>query len=209
MKIYILRHGETNLNAKAVLQGRLDEPLNQNGRDLADVTGKALQGVHFDCCISSPLCRSRETAELVLRNSGNDIPITIDERIIEVDFGKMEGVEKAAMTDEDRRFFTDPFRFAGFTGGESLRDVCNRTQAFLKELVAKDDGRTYLISTHGCAMRGMVNYLLEEPENYWLGHPPYNCSFTIVEAEGGVARVTELDKVYYDPGLIVNHYGGK
>lgn len=209
MKIYILRHGETNLNAKAVLQGRLDEPLNQNGRDLAEVTGKALQGVHFDCCISSPLCRSRETAEIMLRNSGNDIPITFDERIIEVDFGVMEGVAKAAMREEDKLFFTDPFRFAGFQEGESILDVCDRTQAFLKELIAKDDGKTYLISIHGCAMRGMVNYLLEEPESYWLGHAPYNCSFTIVEAEGGTARITELDKVYYDESLIMNPYQGK
>lgn len=40
MQIYILRHGETALNAKGVMQGRLDEPLNQSGRELAALTGK-------------------------------------------------------------------------------------------------------------------------------------------------------------------------
>ena len=39
MIIYIVRHGETVLNAKGVMQGRLNEPLNQNGRDLAEMTG--------------------------------------------------------------------------------------------------------------------------------------------------------------------------
>ena len=206
MIIYIVRHGETILNAKGVLQGRLNEPLNQNGRDLAEMTGKAMKGIHFDCCISSPLDRAKETAEIILRESENDIPINIDDRIIEMDFGNMEEKKITAMGEEGRRFFYDPFHFAGFPNGETIQDVCDRTQAFFKELIAKDDENTYFISTHGCAMRGMVNYLSDNPADYWCGHAPYNCSFTIVEADGGKARIIDIDKVYYDPGLIVDHY---
>ena len=91
MQIYILRHGETALNAKGVMQGRLDEPLNQSGRELAALTGKAIKGIHFDRCISSPLCRARETAELVLRESGNAPSMELDDRIQEIDFGDLEG----------------------------------------------------------------------------------------------------------------------
>lgn len=206
MKIYILRHGETVLNSKGIMQGRLDEQLNENGRSLAEMTGKAMKGIHFDYCISSPLKRSKETAEIILRESENDIPFSIDDRIIEIDFGDKEGKKVAEMGDEFGKFFMDPFHFAGFPNGETIQDVCNRTQDFLKELIAKDDGKTYLISTHGCAMRGMVNYLMDEPEDYWLGHAPYNCSFTIIEAEGGEARIIDIDKVYYDPSLIVDHF---
>ena len=206
MVIYIVRHGETVLNAKGVMQGRLDEPLNKNGLDLAVITGKAMKGIHFDCCISSPLNRARKTAEIILRESGNESQLRIDERVIELDFGDMEGKKISEMGEEGYKFFTDPFHFAGFPNGETIQDVCARTQGFLKELIAKDDGKTYLISTHGCAMRGMVNYLLDEPANFWLGHAPYNCSFTIVEAEGGKARITDVDKVYYDPSLIVDHF---
>ncbi len=206
MIIYILRHGETRLNAKGVMQGRLNEPLNQSGRDLAEMTGKAIKGIHFDCCISSPLDRAKETAEIILRESGNDIPIDIDDRIIEIDFGNMEEKKITEMGEEGFRFFNDPFHFAGFPNGETIQDVCDRTQEFLKELIAKDDGKTYFISTHGCAMRGMVNYLSDNPADYWFGHAPYNCSFTIVEADGGKARITDIDRVYYDPGLIVDHY---
>jgi broad specificity phosphatase PhoE len=206
MKIYIVRHGETALNAEGVLQGRLNEPLNQNGRELAEITGKAMKDIHFDYCISSPLDRAKETAEIILRESENDISYTIDERIIEIGFDDMEGKKIAERGDEGLKFFKDPFHFAGFSNGETIQDVCSRTQDFLKELIAKDDGKTYLISTHGCAMRGMVNYLSDDPEDYWLGHAPYNCSFTIIEAEGGKARITDVDKVYYDPSLIVDHY---
>ena len=39
MRIYIVRHGETNLNVKGCIQGEVNEPLNGNGRDLAVLTG--------------------------------------------------------------------------------------------------------------------------------------------------------------------------
>ena len=206
MKIYIIRHGETALNSKGLLQGRIDEPLNKSGRDLAKITGSALKGVRFDRCVSSPLYRAKETAEIILRESGNDIPVQTDDRLLEISFGNLEGKTLEELGEESTVFYTDPFQFSGFPEGESIRDVCRRTQAFLKELVASDDGKTYLISTHGTAMRGMINYLLEDPSDYWLSHVPYNCSFTIVEAEGGKARVTDIDKVYYGSDLIVDYY---
>ena len=100
MKIYIVRHGATALNAKHVMQGRLDEPLNKNGRDLAVLTGQAIKGMHFDHCISSPLNRAMETAEIILRESGNDIPIITDERLLEMNFGDLEGKRISEMGEE-------------------------------------------------------------------------------------------------------------
>ncbi len=206
MKIYILRHGETALNTKGVMQGWLDEPLNENGRKLAALSGQAMKGIRFDRCISSPFVKATETAEILLRESGNAANITIDDRIREIHFGDLEGKSLSEMGEEGYHFYMDPFRFVGFPNGERIQDVCIRTQSFLKELIAKDDGKTYLISTHGCAMRAMVNYLKDDPSDYWYGHGPYNCSFTIIEAEGGKARITDVDKVYYDASLIVDHF---
>ncbi len=209
MRIYIVRHGETVLNAKGVFQGRTDEPLNQNGRDLAEMTGKAMKGIHFDRCFSSPLDRAKETASIILRESGNDIPVETDDRVIEMNFGDMEGKPFSEMGDEGLKFYFDAFHFAGFPNGETIQDVCGRTQEFLKEIIANDDGKTCLVSTHGCAMRGMVNYLSDNPADFWFGRAPYNCSFTIVEAEGGVARITDINKVYYDESLIKDPFAKK
>ena len=206
MKIYIVRHGETNANVKKIAQGRKDEPLNENGRKLAVLTGQAIKGIHFDFCISSPLVRASETAKIILAESGNDIPFTVDDRLLEMDFGDDEGRSLVEMAATASLFYTDPFQFPGFPNGETMQDVCDRTQGFLKELIAKDDGKTYLISTHGCAMRAMTNYLFSDPANFWQGHAPYNCSFTIVEADGGTARLTDVDKVYYDQSLVIDHY---
>ena len=206
MKIYILRHGETDLNAAGVMQGRLDEPLNKNGRYLAEITGRAMRDIRFDRCISSPLVRAKETARIILRESGGGIPITEDERITEIDFGQLEGKPLSEMGDAGRLFFSDPFGFRGFPGGENVREVCERTQDFLKELIAANDGGTYLISTHGCAARAMINYLFEDRSDFWRGHAPFNCSVSIVESSGGVARISEIDRVFYDPKLIVDRY---
>ena len=205
MKIYIIRHGETALNAKGVMQGRIDEPLNENGRNLAALTGRGMRGIRFDACISSPLRRAVETAELVLRESGNDLPIRIDERLLEMDFGEIDAKKITEMGDVSMSFFLDPFRFPGFPNGETIADLCERTQPFLRELIARDDGKTYLISTHGCAMRAMTHDWMEDPSDFWLGHAPYNCSLTIVEAEGGSARITDVDRVFYDPKLISDY----
>ena len=66
MQIYVIRHGETAMNLESRLQGWLDEPLNENGILVAQLTGKALRDVRFDRVISSPLSRAKETARLIL-----------------------------------------------------------------------------------------------------------------------------------------------
>ena len=58
MKIYIVRHGETNLNKTRILQGAFDEPLNEEGIRLAKISGQNLKGIKFDEAFSSPLSRA-------------------------------------------------------------------------------------------------------------------------------------------------------
>ena len=206
MKIYIIRHGETDMNAKGVMQGRMNSKLNESGIKLAYLTGQAMKGISFDCCISSPLDRAMETAKIILKESGNDLPIEIDERLLEIDFGDMEGRKLSEMGEAGLLFYNDPFSFPGFNNGERIQDVCERTQDFLKELIKKDNGKTCFISTHGCAMRAMTNFLIENTDDFWCGHAPYNCSVTIIEAENGKPSLITMDKVYYDKSLIVDHY---
>lgn len=215
MLIYVIRHGETELNKQGVMQGTTDEPLNDFGRSLAAMTGRNMKDVHFDACISSPLSRARETAEIVLRESGNagilssDDTFTMDERIMEIHCGTNEGkrLKDGVISAEDaERFLKDPFRFSGFPEGEDIHQLCDRTQAFLRELAARDDGKTYLVSTHGCALRAMLNPLYEDPSDYWHVHVPYNCVVNIIEVSRGKMKLIADDRLYYDPALAVDRY---
>ena len=73
MKLYLVRHGETDWNKVKRIQGQVDIPLNQFGKRLAEETAEGLRDIPFDLCISSPLSRAHETARIILY--GKDIPM--------------------------------------------------------------------------------------------------------------------------------------
>ena len=56
------------------------------------------------------------------------------------------------------------------------------------------------------ATRAVMNFLYDDPSDFWQGKIPYNCSVSILEAEGGKIRLLEKDKIYYDPALCVDRY---
>ena len=201
MKIYVIRHGETDWNVERRLQGQADIPLNDFGRKLAVLTGEGMRGIKFDACISSPLSRAYETARLVLDNSGNeDVEFQKEPRIMEIYCGTREG-EVAGALSKEVQVDIDEATF----GGETRRQVMERSQPVLRELALKDY-ENVLVSTHGCALRCMLNFLYEDPTDFWQGVLPVNCAVSIVEAGPDGMRILESDKVYYDKKYIVDHY---
>ena len=92
MLVYLIRHGETDLNKKKILQGQSDFELNNYGRELAKVTGAALKHIRFDKAYTSPLKRAKETAQLFLAENENELPKLQEEKLIqEISFGDYEG----------------------------------------------------------------------------------------------------------------------
>lgn len=209
MRLYIIRHGETEWNHTFRLQGQTDIPLNENGRVLAQVTARALQPIPFDLCISSPLQRAKETALLVL--GGKDIPVITDARIQEIGFGTYEGRRvrdaKGEITDPKFfAFFRDPGNFIPPEGGESISDLLARTGAFLEELSTRKEwyDKTILISTHGAASRAMLlNIRHGEQKDFWDTGVPKNCAVTIADLEPQKDStlkwiIKEQDITYYE-----------
>lgn len=210
MKIYVIRHGETNANKDGVLQGASNWPLNEDGVKLAKLTGENMKGIKFDACFSSPLDRAKQTAELVLKHSGNKINIIFDKRIEELNMGIYEGKkfkpnELEAPLLKMLLFKWNAFFCGRFKGGETVRELCKRTQELLNE-VSKMDYENVLISTHGCAMRAMLNKLYDNKLNFWQGRVPYNCAVNIIEVKDGKMKLIEKDKVFYDEKYIVDRY---
>ena len=66
VRIYIVRHGETEENKQKIIQGQLDTELNLEGEKQADLVAKALRNIPFDVCYSSDLKRAASTAEKIL-----------------------------------------------------------------------------------------------------------------------------------------------
>lgn len=210
MKIYVIRHGETDANKNSVLQGSSNWPLNEYGVKLAIISGQNMKGIKFDACFSSPLDRAKQTAQLVLENSGNNIEIQYDDRLKELNMGIYEG--KKFKPDELEvpimkilLFKWNAFLCGRFKEGETARELCNRTQDFLKELSTKNY-ENVLVSTHGCAMRAMLNMLYENKFNFWQGRVPYNCAVNIIDVTNGQMKLIEKDKLYYDDEYIIDRY---
>ena len=86
--LYIIRHGQTELNNRKVLQGRSDHPLNENGIAQARDAAEKLKGITFDVVWSSPLIRALQTAKIIVP----DAKPRIDERLIEMEYGPYEGM---------------------------------------------------------------------------------------------------------------------
>lgn len=204
MKMYIIRHGQTPWNARKCLQGRSDVDLNENGIYLAELTGKALRDVTFDMAFTSPLIRAKHTAQCIL--AGRKVPIIEDERLIEISFGIYEGccyAEENWQVPQQwiENFFHAPQDYVAAPGGESLDDVEKRTRNFMEDICSRKElqDKTILVSTHGCALRGLLNSIRESNrEDYWHGGVSKNCAVSIVTCNRGEKPVlVEENHIYY------------
>jgi probable phosphoglycerate mutase len=131
--LILVRHGESTGNAAGLLLGRIDSPLTERGAGQARSLSSAVAGATR--LVSSPLARARDTAEAL----GTGLPVEIDDRRIEVDYGEFDGQPLAAVPAEVwTRWRSDP----SFTppGGESLAAAGARVRLACEELFTDPDG---------------------------------------------------------------------
>jgi broad specificity phosphatase PhoE len=93
MIIAMVRHGQTNSNINQIIQGRTDNPLNEDGKLEARKLGNILklQNKTFDSIISSPMSRALETAVILAKKIDYDKPIHVIQRFVERNFFHLEG----------------------------------------------------------------------------------------------------------------------
>ena len=179
--IYIIRHGQTELNQRKLLQGRSDRLLNDVGIEQAREAAAALRGVSFDHVFTSPLRRAIQTAEIV----APDVRAVIDERLIEMDYGPYEGTDLTALPSEVLTFFSDFVHNPAPAGMEPLPSVVEREGRFLEDI--KKLSGNILISTHAIAMKGILEYLTPDSGGAYWSKFIGNCAVYVAEhAEGEI-----------------------
>lgn len=199
MRLYLMRHGETDWNKKHLWQGRTDIPLNESGRHVARLTAEGLKDVPFDLAFCSPLCRAKETAEIIL--NGRNIELIEDERIIEMGFGPYEAKDMHNLDERMQIFFRHPEQYDVPEGAESFEAVLEREQSFLGELCGNPDYRdkTILIATHGAALSGMVCLIKQNPiSQFWSKKVHKNCGMTIVDVIDDKIEIVQESIILYD-----------
>lgn len=185
--IYMIRHGQTELNSRRLLQGRSDFPLNETGIAQAEDAAARLRDVPFSAVYSSPLVRAIQTAAIVAPG----IPPHVDERLIEMDYGPYEGMDLTRLPPEVITFFSDFVRNPAPAGMEALESVVHRAGAFLKDCCRTEEN--LLISTHAIALKGLLEYLTPDANGAWWSRYIGNCAVYITEYHDGHFTVpTEL-----------------
>ena len=182
MKIWITRHGQTNLNKQILMQGLTDEPLNEKGIQQAKDARAAIGEITFDAVYASPLDRAITTASII-GNVSKDAVI-IDPRIIETDFGKYEKCKYTGMGPSMTLYWALPEIFPAPKTVETIDSMVKRSSSFLKEIEQKNY-ENVLIACHGGIIRALCGYL-EDKKNGILWRPKaHNCEIRIYESVNG------------------------
>ncbi len=191
MKIWITRHGQTNLNLKKLMQGLTDEPLNDTGIAQAEAARQSIGAIHFDAVYASPLQRAVRTGAIIGGISEKDV--IRDKRIIETDFGRYEKKRYYALGPAMTLYWALPELFPAPKTVESTTSMTARAQAFLKE-IENQSYENVLIACHGGIMRALCGYM-EDRSNGLMWRPkPHNCEIRIYESDGGKHRRIDNNK---------------
>lgn len=169
MKLYITRHGETMRNAEQRVLGRTDDPLSSKGRAQAEMLAQKMKEIEIDRIFSSPLIRAKETAEAVAKAKG--LPVTVDHRLIETDFGEFEGVPRNSKEYQNAK--RDHFK--RYPNGESYFDMAYRIYDFLFMLKREYADERVLVVSHGGVCRIICNYFKDMENEEFVSHAFPNC----------------------------------
>lgn len=193
-RLYLIRHGQTDWNVKAALQGRTDIPLNDTGRQQAQQARRRLEGIRFDAVYSSPLSRAFETACIV---SGWPAQrIVKDPRLTEIAFGPYEGKDTHTLGAEFAPFFADPAAYRPPQGGESLEHLLARSAEFLDFVARQHPDQTMLAAGHGAALHALLTAALAAPLDQFWSVSLGNCRVAVLQRDAsapGGWRLAESD----------------
>lgn len=159
MKLYIVRHGQTDGNVNKIMDGVRDIDLNESGIEQAKTTRDALKNINFDLVICSPLSRTKHTMEII---NINHTEVIFDDRIKERDCGEFTGKGFDSL---DRNLYWNYFDKTSYEKSESMEHLFNRVYLFLDEIKEKYKDKTILLVTHEGITKVINCYFNGTPED--------------------------------------------
>lgn len=171
MKIFVVRHGETEWNKVGKVQGRTDVPLNHEGIRQAKETSKLFDEHELDALITSPLSRAKETGK-ILASKAIVHTTCEDPLIIEKSYGVTEGWKVK------ERYRVYPNGHA--PQEESFKIVRKRMRKAI-EAYATQFQKDVLVVSHGAAIAAMIKELEPALEQEFLRIE--NLSITIIDSK--------------------------
>lgn len=162
MKIYLIRHGQTDWNLEGKIQGRHDVSLNKTGLKQAELLAMGMDKRPVVQIFSSRQKRALETAQAVGRRQ--HVAVTVIDGLEEVEFGEWEGKTWDEISreypEEFKVWCTEPAEIVP-PGGESRPQIYRRIGNALNEILRRSRGDIAIVS-HGAALAYMVSLMLEK-----------------------------------------------
>lgn len=200
LQIYWIRHGETDWNARRIIQGRkINAPLNENGKRQALFFAQYYQNVHFHHMYTSPLLRCIQTVMPLVEQK--NLPFTILPELIEFDWGLAEGEENEELRNLyyygsiqrwEKGDYHEPC-----PGGESPLSALNRIlKAWYFILERHQTGnQTLLICTHSRISRIFFCHLFQLPLSEMQRFPIHNVGLYLfsIDPENGLQCLKQND----------------
>lgn len=160
-RIYLVRHGATQLTAEDRFSGAVGVELSEDGRWQAARLGERLQRQGVDAAYCSPLSRTVETANIIGTRCG--VAAVLAPGLEEISHGRWEGLTRREVEerygDEYVAWEEDPFTFAP-EGGESGVAVLARALPVLRRIVTSHVGQRVLVVSHKATIRLLLSSLI-------------------------------------------------
>ena len=195
-KIYMIRHAEAEGNLYRRGQGHFDGKITLQGRKQIEALAERFRDVKIDTLYSSDLSRTQATAGAILKYQP-DLELNIEPRLREVCMGVWEDKAWGNLAYYEAKqlsyFSHDPEKWC-VEGSERFSDLKNRMLDIVKELAARNDGKTIAAVSHGMAIRSLLSELkgIKSEEINKIPHSD-NTAISLLSVENG-----EITVEYYN-----------
>jgi Fructose-2,6-bisphosphatase len=195
VKLFLIRHGQTEGNVRGQYQGSLDVDMTEEGILQAKSAKQYLSKVNFSNIYSSPMKRAINTANIIAQDTGHEVRIMNDLR--ELDFGKWEGLkfdEINAMYKKDYQgWLDDPYNHPP-SGGESFTELIARADKEIKKIVEENpDGSSVAIVSHGAVILALIVNWLNIPSSRWRSLIQRQAAINIVVLDNGFPYISSIN----------------
>lgn len=195
LRLFLIRHGETDANLKRLLQGISNGPLNAKGLLQVDQLSRHLKNIALDHVFASDLQRAIDTANAIARVHG--LNVEVDSQLREWDIGELDG-QPAAIYLQMIKDTGKPLSQFDPPGGDKLSEVRKRADAFIQKLIIEHIGESILICSHGDFMRMMIGSMLQIDIDAATAFFFSNASYSVFELTDNHWKVIALNRIATD-----------
>ncbi len=197
--LYIVRHGQTDLNKQGIVQGRgMDTDLNAEGRRQADLFYRAYRDVPFDKIYVSTLKRTQQSVQSFIDKG---IPFERLSGLDELAWGVHEGQPSSPATKAAflklMRDWTSGHLDAAFERGESPNQVKARQITALDYIMSQTEEKTVLICMHGRALRLLLCLLTDKPLTEMDKFPHQNLILYKITYNGSAFEIADFNNAIH------------